>query len=106
MIQSIHENVVLVREGPEVRFACAWCRADLGPAAESYRDYTIVAERPIGALGERLYGGMESSLDEQIVFRTYGCPGCGARLDAEVCPHSAEPLRDIELSEFSSREGK
>jgi uncharacterized protein (UPF0212 family) len=94
MSVSIHEYVDL----DAGRLRCAACGQDLGDAHAGYRAATVTIDEPVAALGA-LFAGMTDTVDEQIVFRTYNCPGCGRRLDAEICPRSAAPLRDLEVAD-------
>jgi acetone carboxylase gamma subunit len=80
------------------RLRCRRCATDLCAAADNWRLHVPRTDRPLAALGER-YRTLSGTLDAQIVFRAYSCPGCTGRLDAEVCPASATPLRDFEITE-------
>jgi acetone carboxylase gamma subunit len=94
----VHEYLVLVRDGDDSHLHCASCRFQLCDVSENYRLAAKVVDAPIDSLGA-LFGGMDHSIDEKIVFRAYHCPSCGRRLDAEVCPASAEALWDLQLAE-------
>jgi len=94
----VHEYLILVRDDDGSHLHCASCRFQLCDVSENYRLAAKVVDAPVDSLGA-LFGGMDQTIDERIVFRAYHCPSCGRRLDAEICPASAEPLWDLQLAE-------
>jgi acetone carboxylase gamma subunit len=90
----VHEYLFIADGG----LHCAGCRHRLCAVSENYRLAATVIDEPIDSLGP-MFGGMERTIDETIVFRAYHCPSCGRRLDAEVCPASAEALWDLQLAD-------
>jgi acetone carboxylase gamma subunit len=94
----VHEYLILVRDDDGAHLHCASCRTRLCAVSENYRRAAKVVDTPIDGLGA-LFGGMDGSIDEKIVFRAYHCPSCGRRLDAEVCPAGADALWDLQLAE-------
>jgi uncharacterized protein YlaI len=95
-VQWVHEYLQLERAPDGGFLRCAACEQRLCPVTENYRLSAHVTDAPVESLGP-LFEGMGDSIDERIVFRTYSCPNCRQRLDAEVCPESAEALWDLEL---------
>jgi acetone carboxylase gamma subunit len=93
----VHEYIALDRAAEPPALLCADCGWRLCDWAENYRLHAVVVDTATSALGG-LFRGLEESLDEQIVLRAYHCPSCGRRLDAEVCPESAEPMWDLKLA--------
>jgi acetone carboxylase gamma subunit len=94
----VHEYLLVIRDDDGGHLHCASCRHRLCDVSENYRLAARVVDEPIDSLGP-MFGGMAHTIDEKIVFRAYHCPACGRRLDAEVCPASAEPLWDLQLAE-------
>src|ERR1700754_4746833 len=83
--RHVHEYVVLDGGLEPPQLACADCGRALCAWDANYREHATVAEEPIEALGP-LFGPFAATLDEPLVHRVYACPGCGRRLDSEVCP--------------------
>ena len=94
----VHEYLFVVRDEERAHLHCSGCRQRLCDTSENYRLVSKVVDMPIDRLGP-MFGGMAQTIDEMIVYRTYHCPSCGRRLDAEVCPASAEALWDLQLAE-------
>jgi acetone carboxylase gamma subunit len=95
--QFVHEYLLLERDADGAHLHCAVCRARLCAASENYRVNTSVVDVPVEELGQ-LFSGMGHTIDEKIVFRGYHCPDCGHRIDAEICPESADAIWDLQLN--------
>jgi acetone carboxylase gamma subunit len=96
-MRIVHPAIGLLKTEGEQLLACLACETTLCKVGENYRTHVAVESRPIGALGP-LFAGRESTVRDAIVIRTYRCPNCRRRLDQEICPSSAAPIFDLELS--------
>jgi N-methylhydantoinase B len=90
------DNLDLRRERRGLRFACAKCAADLGPASANYKAHCVRHDAEIGAANPNI-GDWRRFIDERPVFRQFHCPGCGALVENEIAREGDEVLRDIEL---------
>jgi N-methylhydantoinase B len=87
------------REGEEApRLGCAGCHADLGPAHGNFKRYAARLDRAPTEVDPLMYVDPREATDADLVFRQHVCPGCGALLSTELCPRSAEPLREARLA--------
>jgi len=77
---------------------CADCGHYLCEAAGNYK---LGAARIHGSLSELdgfLYGDAKAELDDQMVYRSYICPGCGVLLENELARGDEPPFWDVRLN--------
>jgi N-methylhydantoinase B len=77
-------------------WACAKCSTDLGPTAGNFKDGCIREDHPVSA-SNPLIGAPERFIDDDVAFRQFFCPGCGALIDNEVAVDADPVLADISI---------
>ena len=77
-------------------WACAKCSTDLGPTDVAYKDGCIREDLPISS-SNPLIGDPSRFIDDDVAFRQFYCPGCGALIENEVAITSDTILSDIML---------
>lgn len=75
---------------------CTECGAALGPAAQSYKSFSLEARRPLAALGAH-YAPPEGH-EGRFEIREYYCPACLVLLDADVALKGDPVVDDVELA--------
>ena len=91
------ENLALRGDGPEARFSCPGCAADLGPSTDNYKHHCARHDAPIES-ANAIIGDPRRFIDARPVFRQFFCPGCGRLIENEVALEGDPLLRDIELA--------
>jgi N-methylhydantoinase B len=79
---------------------CAHCGHLLAPVDGNYRLGTFELEMPMSEVGAhfiepRVHTG------EDLIWRSYLCPGCGTALDGDICRPDDEPVWDVRLDPAS-----
>jgi len=77
-------------------WACAKCSADLGALDENYKLGCNREDRHISA-SNPLIGEPRDFINDDVEFRQFSCPGCGALIENEVAVAGDPVLRDIDL---------
>ena len=85
-------------------WGCNRCGMDLGPARESYKQFTLVYDRDPREI-HRPYIDPESSQfghtcspdPEWCRILEFYCPGCAVMIEVEYLPPGHPPTHDIEL---------
>ena len=72
------------------KIACVKCGHGLGPAGAPWKQNARLGEKPM-----RGAGGAPYSAGEQVLLRTFFCPGCGALLDTETALPGDPFLDDV-----------
>jgi acetone carboxylase gamma subunit len=88
--RTISPTVHVVTRGDAALTACTACGAELGPAAESWKDHAIRRETPLAAAG----GPAWDTGDGAVLLRHFYCPSCAALLDTETAMAGDPPLID------------
>ena len=78
-------------------WACAKCDTDLGPVEENYKLGCLREDRHVSE-SNPLIGEPKDHINDDVVFRQFYCPGCGALIENEVSIASDPPLMDISLA--------
>lgn len=78
-------------------WACAKCSTDLGPTSANYKDGCLHEELPVSA-SNPLIGDPSRFIDEDVTFRRFHCPGCGAQIDNEIAVCKDPILADIQVA--------
>ncbi len=97
LLLEVTASLSLRDEKGGARFCCSQCSTDLGPIEKNYKTSCHIAELPLSA-GNPLIGAPNRFVDANPVFRTFGCPRCGALIDTEICLKGDQPIQDISLS--------
>ena len=77
-------------------WACAKCSTDLGPLSGNYKDGCVCEDNPVSA-SNPLIGDPRVFIDDDVTFRQFFCPGCGAQLDNEIAVTKDAALADISV---------
>jgi acetone carboxylase gamma subunit len=85
-------------------WCCNRCGSELGPARESYKQFTLVYDRDPREI-HRPYIGPESSQfghtcspdPEWCRILEFYCPNCATMIEVEYLPPGHPPTHDIEL---------
>jgi N-methylhydantoinase B len=72
------------------------CGTALGRADANYKDFAHVTECPMTDLGPG-HATDDPDMIAPLVYRTFDCPACGSRLDAEIARRDDPPLLDIAI---------
>ncbi|HEY1854032.1 MAG TPA: hydantoinase B/oxoprolinase family protein [Solirubrobacterales bacterium] len=94
------EYVVGVLSGDSAEYACGRCRQVLGDADVLYKEHSAILEAGLDAIGPG-FGDNVDSIDDELVWREFYCPGCGVRFEAELARKGEEFVRDYELVELT-----
>ena len=78
-------------------WACARCSTELGPIEDNYKLGCNREDRHISA-SNPLIGEPRDFINEDVEFRQFSCPGCGALIENEVAVASDPVLEDIRLA--------
>ncbi len=70
---------MLAKAGGETLLACRSCGEALCAADENYKEYGACAEDTVASVNPYAVDP-KTSVDAEIVFRRYACPGCGVML--------------------------
>jgi N-methylhydantoinase B len=80
--------------GSQTVLACRSCGTHLGDGQESYKLYTAILEQPLSAASECI-ADPSTWIDDELVFRSFLCPGCGALIEVEVSRPDDPPIEDV-----------
>ena len=69
--------------------ACSKCDHLIGPTDENWKPHAVLYEQPISSLGETY------TTNEQVLLRSFVCPGCGVLLETEVALAGDPFLEDL-----------
>ncbi len=69
---------------------CVQCGHGLGPAGAPWKQNAKIGEKPM-----RGVGGAPYSAGENVLLRSFFCPGCGALLDTETAMPGDPFLDDV-----------
>lgn len=83
-------------DGGTPHHCCAKCDADLGPAADNYKDHCLREDNPITD-STPLAGDPRRFINDTPVFRQFFCPGCGSLIENEIAISTDPILRDIAI---------
>jgi len=78
-------------------WACAKCASDLGAVNANYKDGCLREDHPV-ADSNPLIGDPARFIDDDVTFRQFFCPGCGAQIDNEIAVTKDDVLADIGVS--------
>ena len=78
-------------------WACARCSTELGPIEDNYKLGCNREDRHVSA-SNPLIGEPRDFINEDVEFRQFSCPGCGALIENEVAVASDPVLEDIRLA--------
>ena len=78
-------------------WACAKCACDLGHVSHNYKDGCLREDHPV-ADSNPLIGDPSRFIDDDVCFRQFFCPGCGAQIDNEIAVTRDEVLADIHVN--------
>jgi N-methylhydantoinase B len=96
LVFNATDNLDVRRDGANAHWACAQCAADLGPLSANYKDGCLREDSPVSA-SNPLVGDPRLFVDDDVAFRRFYCPGCGAEIENEIAVERDPPLRDIEI---------
>jgi N-methylhydantoinase B len=98
------QYVVGVQSGDVAEYACGRCREVLGSADVLYKAHSAILEAGLEAIGPG-FGENADSIDDELVWREFYCPGCGVRFETELARKGEEFVRDYELVELTGGAG-
>ena len=84
---------VTVRNG---LYVCAKCDHHISGSGENYKLHLAIRECPIADLSP-LNRDPSAYVDDDIICRTFCCPGCGTQVDVEISDRSLPPIWDCTL---------
>jgi acetone carboxylase gamma subunit len=84
ILVPLQEHLYVVEREPVPVVKCR-CGHEFGDYRLNWKDSALVHERDPED-GE-VYAPPRGSSKEWVVLREFYCPGCGAQLDVEICPH-------------------
>ena len=87
-------NLDLRQDAAGSYWGCGKCGADLGPASENYKTHCVREDNPVSA-SNPLIGDPARFIDDDVTFRQFFCPGCGALVDNEIAVARDAVLHDI-----------
>ena len=90
------ENLNVRRSDGTLTTVCAKCDTALGPTAENYKAHCVREDRPVSASNPRV-GDPHRFIDDEVAFRMFFCPGCGALIETEIATVDDPLLNDIQL---------
>lgn len=67
---------------------CSKCESHLAPADESWKKQAVLKELVMNSLGDPFSAG------DEVIMRSFACPGCGALLDTEIAMQNDTFLED------------
>jgi acetone carboxylase gamma subunit len=70
---------------------CTKCRYLFCSITENYKNHAIISESALSK------GGPQYSPSEKFIFREFYCPGCGTRLEVEMCLKNSPLIWDVSL---------
>ncbi len=73
--------------------ACKECSTDLGATTANYKDRCIREDRAVSDANP-LINDPKIFIDDEVKFRQFFCPGCGALIDNEIALAEDEVLND------------
>ena len=91
----VNDNLSVIKTAVGTRYLCS-CGQDLGPADVNFKDSCKVNESTVESMGPG-YAAFATDVMEQMCFREFFCPWCGARQATEVARRQDGYLWDIEL---------
>jgi N-methylhydantoinase B len=77
---------------------CAGCGHYLCEGAGNYKLGCARINGSLSELDEFLYGDAKVELDDEMVYRSYICPGCGVLLENELARGDEPPFWDVRLN--------
>lgn len=80
-----------------IALACSACHQLLAEGDGNYRLGSLELERGLPEFGS-VFIDPAAQIGENLVWRSYLCPGCGLSLDAELCRPSDAPAWDVRLA--------
>lgn len=91
--QPIDANLALVpaSDGASAQVVCRWCATGIGDGGSNLAEQVVVRDQRVGEAVPGTWAQSSEYVDNDIVFRSYLCPGCATQLRAEVVPHSQSP---------------
>ena len=90
-------NLQVQRDAQGSYWACAKCSTDLGPSHANYKDGCLREDHPVTD-SNPLIGDPKRFIDDDVTFRQFFCPGCGAEIDNEIAVTQDAVLADIQLA--------
>ncbi len=90
-------NLQVQRDAAGTYWACAKCSTDFGPSHANYKDGCLREDHPVTD-SNPLIGDPKRFIDDDVTFRQFFCPGCGAEIDNEIAVTKDEVLADIHVA--------
>ncbi|MBI5615619.1 MAG: hydantoinase B/oxoprolinase family protein [Gammaproteobacteria bacterium] len=90
-------NLHVKRDAAGSYWACAKCSADLGATTANYKDACLREDLPVSA-SNPLIGDPARFIDDEVSFRRFHCPCCGAQIDNEIAVSRDPILADIHVA--------
>lgn len=90
----VAEGLVLAKSAGETLLGCRRCGTALCQASENYKEHCASSESALADVNP--YGiDPRTFVEEEVVFRSYACPGCGIMLATGIELKSERPHWDI-----------
>jgi N-methylhydantoinase B len=96
-VLDVSELLALACDQDGEYWMCRECDSTLGSVSENYKSGCNQEKQPISAANP-LIGDPFQFIDENVEFRKFSCPGCGALIETEVAVSSDPILMDIHLN--------
>jgi N-methylhydantoinase B len=84
--------------GDDFAWACESCHTPLGPMSQNYKLATVFSEQSLHEVDPAIYPRVADFCEDNVVLRSYFCPGCARQFAAEVVPTELEHIWDYQRS--------
>lgn len=105
VIASPWYGLLIVEHDGAPTWACSHCGQALGPGERNYKLSAAAFDADPHDVDPGRYPRPADFCDEEIVLRTFLCPGCGALFGREICKPADEPTWDVRIDLHDHRPG-
>jgi N-methylhydantoinase B len=91
-----HLAIAVDRATSEAYVICKCCEHALAKAEDNYKNGAAVWNSTLAQSNPELTHG--AAVDEEVVYRSYLCPECGALLDSELTLANEPPVWDVRVA--------
>lgn len=94
---KVTEGVAVAWVAGDPHFACARCGTVLSDARQPYRHGCIELDSSLTEISEAFLDPL-TQIGEDIVLRSFACPGCSTIVDRTISRRADTPFSDVEIS--------
>jgi N-methylhydantoinase B len=95
--RAVAESLVLLKVGHETLLGCSRCGEALCAADENYKESCVLHESDIATVNPYAIDP-RTFIEEEVIFRSYACPGCGVMLATGIELKNDRPHWDIRFA--------